>query len=90
MPAIADGGGLATVRGWNEPVERGIRVHPVMVFEGLTDTARMERLRDQADAGTLSLRVAKVLPASQAAEAHRLLEAGGVRGRLVLDFENLA
>lgn len=34
----------------------------------------------------LRLRVARVLPAEQAAEAHRLLEAGGVRGRLVLDF----
>jgi len=32
------------------------------------------------------LRVAAVLPAEQAAEAHRRLEAGGVRGRMVLDF----
>lgn len=90
VPAIADGGGLVTLRGWSGPVERGIRVHPVMVFSGLTDTARMERLRDQAESGALTLRVAKVFPASQAAEAHRLLEAGGVRGRLVLDFEKFA
>jgi NADPH:quinone reductase len=32
------------------------------------------------------LRVADVLPATAAAEAHRRLEAGGVRGRLVLQF----
>jgi NADPH:quinone reductase len=32
------------------------------------------------------MRVARVLPASRAVEAHRLLAAGGVRGRLVLDF----
>ncbi len=40
----------------------------------------------QADAGLLTLRVADVLPASEAARAHALLEAGGIRGRLVLDF----
>ncbi|MBS2031586.1 MAG: NADP-dependent oxidoreductase [Deltaproteobacteria bacterium] len=88
-PAIADGGGLVTVRGWNEPVERGIRVLPVMVANGLKDTAKLERLRDQVESGALTLRVAKVLPASQAAEAHRLLAAGGVRGRIVLDFNAL-
>ncbi|AJC61787.1 zinc-binding alcohol dehydrogenase [Streptomyces sp. 769] len=36
--------------------------------------------------GVLTLHVADVLPAEQAAKAHRLLEAGGLRGRLVLDF----
>lgn len=89
VPAIADGGVLVTVRAWNEPVERGIRVFPVLVAVGLTDTGKLERLRDQAAAGVLTARVAKVLPASQAAEAHRMLEQGGVRGRLVLDFTQL-
>ncbi|MEP7091034.1 MAG: zinc-binding dehydrogenase [Nocardioidaceae bacterium] len=41
---------------------------------------------DQAVDGTLTLRMAGVLPAGEAAEAHRLLEAGGGRGRIVLDF----
>lgn len=86
VPAIADGGALVTVRGWNEPVERGIRVIPVLVFTALTDTPKLERLRDQAEAGVLTPRIAGVLPASQAAEAHRILEKGGVRGRLILDF----
>jgi NADPH:quinone reductase-like Zn-dependent oxidoreductase len=89
VPAIANGGVLVTVRAWNEPVERGIRVFPVMVTAGLTDTAKLERLRDQAEAGVLTARVARVMPASQAAEAHRMLEKGGVRGRLVLDFTKL-
>jgi len=39
-----------------------------------------------AAAGRITLRVARAMPAEQAAEAHRLLEAGGVRGRLVLTF----
>jgi len=89
LRVIADGGVLVTVRAWNEPVERGIRVFPVLVMAGLTDTAKLERLRDQAEAGVLTARVARVLPASQAADAHRMLEKDGVRGRLVLDFTKL-
>lgn len=34
--------------------------------------------------GTLTARITDVLPLSRAAEAHRLMEAGGVRGRIVL------
>lgn len=86
LPAVADGGTLATVRGWSGPAERGIKVHPVLVSKAATDTAALERLVRQAETGVLTLRVAQVYPAEQAAEAHRRFEAGGVRGRLVLDF----
>ncbi|WAS96361.1 quinone oxidoreductase family protein [Nannocystis punicea] len=86
LPAIRDGGAIVTVRGWSGPTERGIVAYPVFVGDGLTETAKLERLRQQAEDGKLALRVARVLPAAEAAEAHRLLEAGGVRGRLVLDF----
>ncbi|WP_308011212.1 MULTISPECIES: zinc-binding dehydrogenase [unclassified Saccharopolyspora] len=34
----------------------------------------------------LTLRLARTYPAGEAAQAHRALEAGGVRGRLVLEF----
>ncbi|MEV7937764.1 NADP-dependent oxidoreductase [Kitasatospora sp. NPDC088264] len=86
VPAIADGGTLAELRGWSGPAERGIRVRPVMVTDGITDTERLNTLRRQVEDGTLTLHVADVLPAEKAAQAHRLLEAGGLRGRLVLDF----
>jgi NADPH:quinone reductase-like Zn-dependent oxidoreductase len=89
LPAIADGGVLVTVRGWNEPVERNIRVFPVLVGGFINDTAKLEALRDLAERGVLTPRVARVLPASDAAQAHRLLEQGGVRGRLVLEFSAL-
>ncbi|MGW0632195.1 zinc-binding dehydrogenase [Streptomyces sp. NPDC002758] len=39
-----------------------------------------------AEEGRLTPRVAQTLPAEQASEAHRLLEAGGLRGRVVLTF----
>jgi NADPH:quinone reductase len=86
LPAVADGGGLVTLKGWAGPTERGIAIHPVSSFGSATDTALFEQLRSQVEAGILTLRVAEVLPAKEAAEAHRRLAAGGVRGRLVLDF----
>jgi len=86
VSAVRDGGGLAVVRGWDGPVDRDIRLHKVLVTDAATDHARLLRLRDQAGAGELTLRVADVLPADRAADAHRRLAEGGVRGRLVLDF----
>jgi NADPH:quinone reductase-like Zn-dependent oxidoreductase len=78
--------GLVTLKGWTGPSERGIVIHPISSFGSATDTALFDRLRRQAEYGVLTLRVAEVLPAKEAAEAHRRLAAGGVRGRLVLDF----
>ncbi|GAA1989993.1 NADP-dependent oxidoreductase [Amycolatopsis minnesotensis] len=86
VPAIADGGALAELRGWPGPAGRGIGVHPVMAPDGITGTEGLDRLRRQVEDGTLTLRVAEVLPAEEAAKAHRMLEAGGLRGRVVLDF----
>ena len=86
LPAIRDNGALSTIRRWAGPAERGIRVYPTWVNEVLTDHVRIQRLRDQASSGVLTLRVADVLPAEQAGLAHQRLAEGGVRGRLVLDF----
>jgi NADPH:quinone reductase-like Zn-dependent oxidoreductase len=87
LPAIADGGAIATVKGWSGPAVRAITVHPISAFAAVTDTTLLEELRDLAEKGTLTLRVADVMPAGLAAEAHRRLAAGGNRGRIVLDFE---
>jgi NADPH:quinone reductase len=86
LPGVADGGGLATLNGWLGPSERGIVIHAVASFGSSTDTDLFDRLRRQVEEGILTLRVADVLPVGKAAEAHRRLAAGGVRGRLVLDF----
>ncbi len=83
---VRDGGALATVRFWPGPSERGIRIHPVRVGDHLHDGAGIARLAELVLAGRLTPRVADTLPAAEAAEAHRRLEAGGVRGRLVLTF----
>lgn len=86
LPAVRDGGTVVTVRGWAGPGERGITVHPVMVYASAERTDLIERLGEQVADGTLTLRVARTFPAAEAADAHRLLEASGVRGRIVLDF----
>lgn len=86
LPAIRDGGGLAVVRGWGGPSERGITIHSTRVRDYLHNQAGLDRLRQQVEDGSLTLRVAAVLPAEQAAAAHRQFEAGGTRGRLVLEF----
>jgi NADPH:quinone reductase len=86
IPAVRDGGGMATVRGFTGAPERGISFHPVLVRNYAREHDKLDRLRQQAEAGQVTLRVARTLPAENAAEAHRALEAGGTRGRLVLEF----
>jgi NADPH:quinone reductase len=86
--AVRDGGGVVFVRGWdgNEVEDRGIRVHPVMVGRVLERTDWLEQLRGLASEGRLQLRVAHEFPPEQAAEAQRVMDAGGLRGRAVIVF----
>lgn len=85
-PAVRDGGGFAVVRGWDGDPGRGISVHKVLVADYAHRTDKLAELTELAAAGILTPRVAQTFPAEQAAEAHRRMEAGGVRGRLVLTF----
>jgi NADPH:quinone reductase len=86
LPAIKDGGRLATVRGWSGLTERDIVITPTMVSEYLTNQAALDRLREQVEQGQVTLRVAATFTPDEAADAHRKLEAGGTRGRLVIVF----
>lgn len=84
--AVRDGGRIATLRGYTSESGRGVTFHPVFVRTYAREHDKLDRLRQQAEAGEVTLRVAATLPAERAAEAHRILEAGGTRGRLVLEF----
>jgi NADPH2:quinone reductase len=86
LPAVKDGGAVATVRGYRGDGQRDLRVFPVMVRQYAEEAEALDRLRQQVEKGEVTLRVAQTFPAADAAEAHRRLEAGGVRGRLVLLF----
>lgn len=86
LPAVRDGGVVVAVRKFDGEPERGIRVYTVTPADYLHDRAGLRELVGLAARGVLSLRVAEALPADRAAEAHRRLEAGGLRGRIVLTF----
>ena len=86
LPAIKDGGGLAAVRPWEGDTERGITIHQIWVARYATARDKLDGLRRLVEDGKVTLRVAETFPADQASEAHRRLEAGGTRGRLVITF----
>ena len=86
LAAVRDGGQLMAVRPFAGQTERDITVSVVQVARHLHEAGTLAGLAGLAASGTLTLRVADVLPAERAADAHRRFEAGGVRGRLVLTF----
>ena len=87
LGAIRDGGGITVIRGWDDsPVERGIEVHAARVATVLERTDWLRELREMASNGRIALRVAAELPPEQAAEGHRLMDAGGLRGRAIIVF----
>jgi len=86
LPAVRDDGQFAAVRPFRGETERSVKVILAWVGDYLHERDKLADLAALAAAGRITLRVARTLPAGQAAEAHRLLEAGGVRGRLVLTF----
>ena len=86
IPAVRDGGALTSVRGFLGSPQRNIRFSTTFVRQYALEWEKLDRLRQQVEDGTLTLRVAATYPPERAAEAHRRLEAGGTRGRLVITF----
>lgn len=88
LPAIRPGGLIALVRSEGDSLgeHENVTVRTVFVPEYRYANDKLDTLRVLAEEDRISLRVAEEFPADQAAEAHRRLEAGGVRGRLVLNF----
>ncbi|MGK5556083.1 NADP-dependent oxidoreductase [Actinomadura kijaniata] len=86
LPAVRDGGTAVTVRGYRGDGTGRVRVIPIFVRDRAEAAAELDRLAELAGDGRLTIRVAGQLPASRAADAHRSLERGGVRGRFVLRF----
>src|SRR5262249_56480158 len=81
LPAIRDGGKLATVRGFAGPTERGITIEPVRVASYLTNQEALDRLGRLVAEGRLTLRVGETFPPGQAAEGPGKVGAGGAGGR---------
>ncbi|MDA1310218.1 MAG: NADP-dependent oxidoreductase [Proteobacteria bacterium] len=86
IPAVRDGGAFTSVRGFEGEAQRGITFSTTWVRTYDGEYEKLDRLRQQVEAGAITLRVADTYPPEQAGEAHRRLEAGGTRGRLVIMF----
>jgi NADPH:quinone reductase-like Zn-dependent oxidoreductase len=84
--AVRDGGTVITVHGYSGPGERGVTFQPILVRDYAKARDKLDTLRRLAEEGQVTLRVAGTFPKERAAEAHRRFEAGGVRGRLVIEF----
>ncbi|MFY0610340.1 MAG: NADP-dependent oxidoreductase [Hyphomicrobiaceae bacterium] len=87
VPAVRDGGAFTSVRGFEGNGQRGINFTTTYVrtYDGKFE--KLDRLRQLAETGILKLRVAGVYSPERASEAHERLEAGGTRGRLVIEFD---
>lgn len=89
VDAIRDGGAITTVRASSPAAhhaERGIRAVRVNVQNYYCEQEKLIELVRLVDEGSLSLRVARRFAPDEAAEAHRIVEAGGIRGRIVISF----
>lgn len=88
FPAIRERGQLAYVRTWDgDDVENGITIRRVWVGDVLERTDWLLQLRELVEDGAVTLRVVARFAPDQAAEAHRLMEAGGLRGRALIVFD---
>ena len=86
IPAVRDGGAFTAVRGFEGVPQRDIHFTATWVRSYAQEWEKLDRLRQLVEAGKITLRVADVYPPERAADAHRRLEAGGTRGRLVIQF----
>lgn len=85
-PAVRDNGVVITLRGFSHSGDRGVKFTPVYVNGYSPARDKLDELRDLTSRGVLSLQDYECLPKEHAAGAHRRVEAGGLRRRLVLEF----
>ena len=83
---VRDGGVAVALRRANPIDDPRLRCGYVAVTEGMSDTAKLVRLGELARSGLLTPRIAMTVPPEDAGDGHRLVEGGGLRGRVVLVF----
>ena len=86
IEAVKDGGSFTSVRGFKGEPQRSIDFTATWVTAYDCKKDKLETLCKQAESGVLTLRVADSVKMENAAEAHKKLEAGGTRGRMIIEF----
>ena len=86
IEAVKDGGSFTSVRGFKGEPQRDIDFTATWVTAYDCKKDKLETLCEQTESGILALRVADSVTMENAAEAHKKLEAGGTRGRMVIEF----
>ena len=87
IDAVKDGGSFTSVRGFKGEPQRDINFSATWVVAYNCDYEKLDTIRQQVEDGLVSLRVADTVTPENAAEAHKRLDAGGTRGRMVINWE---
>ena len=87
IDAVKDNGSFTSVRGFRGEPQRNINFTTTWVIEYDCDFDKLDKLRQQVEEGLISLRVADTVTPENAFEAHKRLDAGGTRGRMVINWE---
>ena len=66
--------------------QRDIKFSATWVTAYNCDYEKLDKIRQQVDDGMVTLRVADTVSPENAAEAHKRLEGGGTRGRMVIKW----
>tara|TARA_B100001769_G_scaffold237477_1_gene202827 strand:- start:2103 stop:3041 length:939 start_codon:yes stop_codon:yes gene_type:complete len=86
IDAVRDGGSFTSIRGFKGEPQREIDFSTTWVTAYDCKKDILEKLKYQAEEGVMTLRVADTVNIENASEAHRRLEEGGTRGRMVIKF----
>ena len=87
IDAVKDNGSFTSVRGFKGEPQRNINFTATWVSEYDCNFEKLDELRQQVEDGLLTLRVADTVSPENASEAHKRLDGGGTRGRMVISWE---
>ena len=86
IPAVKDGGSFTSIRGFRGDPQRNIEFTTTWVTTYNEDFQRLDKIRQLVNEGKVTPRVAGVVSPADAYLAHQRLEAGGSRGRWIIEF----
>ena len=86
IDAVKDGGSFTSIRGFKGSPQRDIKFSSTWVTAYNCNYEKLDKIRQQVEDGLVTLRVADTVDPENAAEAHKRLEGGGTRGRMVIKW----